>query len=221
MQDFINDPKKYGASQVAWGIALFVAGTTMLGRLGTNGINELWASALYSFCAGLSAWGITFAISYTTIHILPGLSVLLDPSLAKPKQAKQQTKRIAQNVTVETMPEERELDWRENLERHILDNGMFRVRNTQRLLNQNFKIEWLYWLAETKWEGDLPHVSANYLHSRAGIDRYTGHPNSTDKTPSEQVIEFLESFNLVTKEGQIYKWTIAGEDVFPTSPTFE
>lgn len=221
MQDFINDPKKYGASQIAYGISLFVGGVTMFDRIRAFGTNDLWTSALYTGSAAVAAWGVTYAISYTTIHILPGLSILLDPSLAKPKQAKQQTKRIAQNVIVETMPEEKELDWRENLERHILDNGMFRVRNTQRLLHPNFKIEWLYWLAETRWEGDLPHVSANYLHSRAGIDRYTGHPNNTDKTPSEQVIEFLESFSLVTKEGQIYKWTIAGEDVFPTSPTFE
>lgn len=219
MQDFINNPKKYGASQVAWGIALFVAGTTMLSRLSTNGMDNLWASVLYSFCAGMAAWGGAFAVSYTTIHILPGLADFLYEPQKKP--AKQQTKRITQNVTVETIPEEKELDWQENLERHILDNGMFRVRNTQRLLHPNFKIEWLYWLAETKWEGDLPHVSANYLHSRAGIDRYTGYPNSTDKTPAEWVIEFLESFNLVTKEGQIYKWAAVGKDVFPTSPTFE
>lgn len=217
MQDFINDPKKYGASQVAWGIALFVAGTTMLGRLGTNGMNELWVSVLYSFCAGLSAWGITFAISYTTIHILPGLSVLLDPLPAKQKQTGQPVKRIASNVTVETMPEEKELDWRENLERHILENGMFRVRNTQRLLSQDFKIEWLYFLAETKWEGDLPHVSCGYLHEYAGISRFMKFDNG--KTPADLMIEFLESFNLITKNGQKNEWTVLGHEVFPTCPT--
>lgn len=214
MQDFINDPKKYGASQVAWGIALFVAGTTMLGRLSTNGMDNLWASALYSFCAGMAAWGGAFAVSYTTIHILPGLADFLAEPQKKPKQ---QAKRIAKNVTVETIPEEKELDWQENLERHILDNGMFRVRNTQRLLSQDFKVEWLYFLAETKWEGDLPHVSCGYLHEYAGISRFMKFDNG--KTPADLMIEFLESFNLITKNGQKNEWTALGHEVFPTCPT--
>lgn len=214
LQNFIDDPKKYGASQIAYGMALFIGGMTMLDRLRTYGLIDFWTSAIFVASAAIAAWGITFAIAYIFIHMLPGIAAVL----STPAPTKQQAQKVAApKVIIEKIAEEKQIGWRKNLERHILENGMFRVRNTQRILPTGFEIKWLYWLAETKWEGNLPHISANYLHTYAGIDRYTGHPNGTGKTPSEWVIEFLESFSLISKEGQIYKWTAVGEETFPTS----
>lgn len=217
LQNFIDDPKKYGASQIAYGMALFIGGMTMLDRVRTYGLVDFWTSALFVVSAAVAAWGITFAIAYIFIHMLPGIAAVLSP--VPPAKPTKKTVQQNQNVTIEALPTENKTEsdyWIKNLKNHLLDNGMFRVRNTQRLLNPSLNTDWLYFLAETRWEGDLPHVSANYLHTYAGISRYT---DNGGKTPSDLVIEFLESFNLIRREGQIYKWTAVGEEVFPTSPT--
>lgn len=216
LQNFIDDPKKYGASQLGTGAFAFIFGLSMMTRISQYGMNDIIESLVYSGCAGLGAWGIVFMVSYTFIHMLPGIILILNPEAAK-EMSKKQVK-VNQPILIEDVHNEDDDPdfWLKNLEKHILPNRMFRVRNQQRLLDANFNTDWLYFLAETKWEGDLPHVSANYLHQYTGISRF-----GDGKTPADLVIEFLESFNLITKNGQVYQWTILGNEVFPTSPTLD
>lgn len=221
MQDLqFNDPKKYGASQFAYGCSLFAGGLAALERLTRYGVDNAWTSALYILAMGVTAWGVSFAISYTFLHVAPALIPVLLP---EPKQQEKQNN----NVTIKDLPSEEktssfdvQIGWKENIARH-LDGKTFRVKNRYRLLDKDFNTSWIYWIAQTRWEGKLSHVSERYLHEQAGIPRNPESKNESGLTPAKLVVYMLLDMELIESNRQSYIWTSQGKRVFPTSPTLK
>jgi hypothetical protein len=86
-----------------------------------------------------------------------------------------------------------------NIDGHVMD------------IPQGFNVEWLYTVAENRWNGKLATISTVALHS-IGIERF-GNGN----TPASMVLAIFEEAGIITRAGerQPYTWTDAGNRVFP------
>jgi hypothetical protein len=202
MNDFDNQPRHPEAQQVAWGIAVAVScGYLAWEVIATRMVS--WPAAVAAIALGGVAWGVVFALGVVVALIRPSEPPVAPAYAVEPEEAEEAY------IEADNTPE-----WREHLGRY-LSGDLLRIGNTSHRLPAGFDRELLYTIAEARWWGRLPTVSARALDA-AGISRFA----NGGEAPAVAVMDFLERIGLIRSGGvqRPYSWTDAGERVFP-SPT--
>lgn len=208
-QDEKPDPH-YEAKQIAWGVALAVAGVNFALDVAASRSLD-WITAIIAIAWGVVAWGITYALGIGAGYLLPVFDKSPDEDgrAAVPPQPVQVDQPEPTSNGYDDTPE-----WKDHLERHLI-GGRLRVGNALVPLPGGFDEQWLRIVAKERWNGNLPTVSLTALHG-VGISRFA----NGDAAPAALVLELFKTANLIISGGdrQPYQWTDAGERVFPSPP---
>lgn len=176
----------------------------------------LWRAVAIGFFVA----GILYIVSVTFTAVAPALIPLLvkDEQKTQPQpKADLPTGQPKREPVQHTGPEpEPELpQWLQNVDDMVWGD---RLHINGRIISrpEKFDKDWLYDVAEARWDGKLESISTPKLHD-IGVSRFE---TNGGETPAAIVISILEAAGCIRSLGerQGYEWTEAGKTAFP-SPT--
>ena len=178
--------------------------------------------------AEFAAWaGGAYAACVVILAVAPGLPALLlkeaqdatGLNLSQPKRelpTGQPKREKPQRLDFQVLPlgEDDDLDllpqWISNTDRMVWGDRL-NINGKVMDAPNGFNSDWLYTVAENRWNGKLATISTVALHS-IGIERF-----GNGDTPASIVLAIFEDAGIITRAGerQPFTWTEAGKRAFP------